>query len=1182
MPDDNEKPSLLKCDPCGKFTEHEMHLGWTFSDQEFYKCFECYNCGDCERQTFYCVACQSNMLWKSIRKHINTKCHADNRVAWDERQLRHPPVAAVLLPAAPTAADEQLNDCFDCCMGDDDDDEADDDHGADSSVPVEVASSYDDGASAGSADVSAGSDGANGNNKQDWLLKLGKTMELGREPLSLDDLVQNAGFHGSSSSPGYYWEEHKKPGQGMKHLVARAYSIADVEDITDGEAAFTLTLCTLLLKLTEEERELLGSCMQYAYNANVPDKNVFVKTRCPLTSHDFDDYYVKKSTAVIPNLPHPVTEETQDGTHAYTHLTDVIANMLAASTPVENFQHEARAHSGIHPPPADCDQHALPTVSSTPAALDLYNQLASDGENERQGDDFVLYLWYKEWRDDFDPFNTKKSRNQVWAYTHTICPPSTERSGRNTYYMALSRKGDDHSEVERILAQELKTLSTKGMTAYHGGLRKIIKVKVGKLLNCVDRPEKTSLFRLGEHGGDWSAAFGYAAKVDGFCKDNHLPSCEDCRKARLNHLLLLQNSPEGGENGGHNAQCARCSDWDLMKMTSFALKKHWPTTYDKSATAPNPPAGREIKDEPNADGKIPLSTVQYSINWCKQVVDFAHHNAKTKHRPNGGRKRPFWVKAQLKEYMRTCGFSESKLITAVYESAKNEDPKFAYPPTWFPDDALIRTHYAPMHTLMLGHVKLWCRLLTNWMKKYEILATFGKQANMLLKEIQALRCRKYADAQPFSTSTWGTGIWVSENYSSWARMQKFFVVLLPAIHDKVRRVRQNSAIKREFKIVMRFVMSSHAALARIMSPKRHVHDMDAAIKLYLDSLFEMDRISTDEDRLGQDDEVNPLVIGDDGRREATTSNAATRDEEEESQPQEANPRQNKRQRQPESVAGTIDDVTDAPAGNKKGVFGNRAKTTFNNSISLGILGAAEAHNYFGPAIINWEGGWAGEKKIKDAKPLMGVQRNNAAWQSISLTRYLRLHQIGQLRGNVRSSKSRELEGALKVYKSEKEFREAFEKHLPLSAIVDSEDNIWAACRPLGDKDSRCTISLLKLAFQDEQGELVNDMCWCAPISYDQNNEKPKYYSRRALDESFVSEYVLLIPRLDEKGQIYRNSYYAVGSNWTERVRSGKFSVPEIKYNVFSDWCSVNDDEASTLVPINVMNVDGEGVDSVDV
>ena len=63
------------------------------------------------------------------------------------------------------------------------------------------------------------------------------------------------------------------------------------------------------------------------------------------------------------------------------------------------------------------------TLSTTPSAYKLYLDLKEDDD-----DQYVLYLWYKEWSDDFDPNNTKASRNQVWSNTFTICPPKGESS----------------------------------------------------------------------------------------------------------------------------------------------------------------------------------------------------------------------------------------------------------------------------------------------------------------------------------------------------------------------------------------------------------------------------------------------------------------------------------------------------------------------------------------------------------------------------------------------------------------------------------------------------------------------------------------------------------------------------------------------------------------------------------
>ena len=48
--------------------------------------------------------------------------------------------------------------------------------------------------------------------------------------------------------------------------------------------------------------------------------------------------------------------------------------------------------------------------------------------------------------------------------------------------MSLSCKGEDHSEIEMGFHNELSARSNEGKMFYHGGLKRIIKVEMGKLL----------------------------------------------------------------------------------------------------------------------------------------------------------------------------------------------------------------------------------------------------------------------------------------------------------------------------------------------------------------------------------------------------------------------------------------------------------------------------------------------------------------------------------------------------------------------------------------------------------------------------------------------------------------------------------------------------------------------------
>ena len=88
-----------------------------------------------------------------------------------------------------------------------------------------------------------------------------------------------------------------------------------------------------------------------------------------------------------------------------------------------------------------------------------------------------------------------------------------------------------------------------------------------------------------------------------------------------------------------------------------------------------------------------------------------------------------------------------------------------------------------MHMLFLGHVKSDMDMVSKWLGRYEILATFGKKANMYLQAVRNLRANLYFAAHPFSTSSWGIGVWVSENYLFWGRVMKFFLIL-PALNQQ--------------------------------------------------------------------------------------------------------------------------------------------------------------------------------------------------------------------------------------------------------------------------------------------------------------------------------------------------------------------------------------------------------------
>ena len=160
-----------------------------------------------------------------------------------------------------------------------------------------------------------------------------------------------------------------------------------------------------------------------------------------------------------------------------------------------------------------------------------------------------------------------------------------------------------------------------------------------------------------------------------------------------------------------------------------------------------------------------LHAIHLNVKWLQSALIFGHHNVKTK--PACARTNTrFWTKAILSAYLRSFSCT-GRLIDSVYISAKNGDSDPPFPAAWSNPLIFSKCHYAPMHMLFLGHVKSDIDMVSKWLGHYEILATFGKQANMYLHDVRSLRANHFFTAHPFSTSSWDTGVWVSENSLFW-------------------------------------------------------------------------------------------------------------------------------------------------------------------------------------------------------------------------------------------------------------------------------------------------------------------------------------------------------------------------------------------------------------------------------
>ena len=197
-------------------------------------------------------------------------------------------------------------------------------------------------------------------------------------------------------------------------------------------------------------------------------------------------------------------------------------------------------------------------------------------------------------------------------------------------------------------------------------------------------------------------------------------------------------------------------------------------------------------------------------------------------------------------------------------------------------------------------------MVSKWLGCYEILVTFGKQANIYLHAVRNLRANKYFAAHPFSTSSWGTGVWVSENYLFWGRVMKFFLIL-PALNQQ-RLIINNEKYIKEIRMIKRFVSATQACLCRIMSTERVVSHLQDIILLYLDAMVEIDGLLLNPRWMPEEEEFN----------------------------------NNENDDHPiEDLTATTNEQTTTTVRKKR-------QPNFVKSNSLGLLVAANSHSYHGP------------------------------------------------------------------------------------------------------------------------------------------------------------------------------------------------------------------------------------------
>ncbi|KAL7568035.1 hypothetical protein ACA910_004614 [Epithemia clementina (nom. ined.)] len=200
----------------------------------------------------------------------------------------------------------------------------------------------------------------------------------------------------------------------------------------------------------------------------------------PQSSNDMHKMFTKGENAFLENLPRPpvVTENN----HAYVHLGDCIADLLAHGTLVSSL-FDRKDSKDLYP------NSCRVSLEQLTKANEIHEDVLSQNYDVSYP---VLPLYCICWSDDCDPNGTNKNNcGSIWVKKVIILSPKSD-CWHNTYVLGVGHKADDHSVVESSYNDEIKEFSSPNSKRwfYYNQERTIVHVHVRTMVILAEHQNK--------------------------------------------------------------------------------------------------------------------------------------------------------------------------------------------------------------------------------------------------------------------------------------------------------------------------------------------------------------------------------------------------------------------------------------------------------------------------------------------------------------------------------------------------------------------------------------------------------------------------------------------------------------------------------------------------------------------
>ena len=820
-----------------------------------------------------------------------------------------------------------------------------------------------------------------------------------------------------------------------------------------------------------------------------PSKNQ-LRIFFPTNDADIRNRYVIGKRSIVNNLPRPNIEMFND--HSYTSIRQCIAHFLASGKiahPINLSQPNKKRY-----------------ITDSNAAVAIRKRGYAINNNVDKND--IMILLGLQWSDAFDPnSSTKSNRGAVWIKTVTFVSNTFHNNNlHDTFPIAIGLKSNNHDDIERRFVEELLELGSGINNSFYCSAKKrYITVHFEIIASLGDQPERREINYLIGGNGKFGAHYLFSADIDAI--RNVLSPCRSCTEKLQNNPKYLQEE----------FKCNSCLLWNhsqKRKMTEYDPPKDYP-----SELIPK-------------NGK--LQSVELSFDILNAVVEYAHD--KFEHGE--------WTEKELSSYLNSYGVnragclkviehchnkmslelyqddltdSESSLLTRDF---KKDPAKYCHwrgGPFWKSNLKLYQFVDVLMHLLFLGITKSTREIILKWISETKRINGYKKFANGIFRHIADMSL----DWCKLLVAKSG---WVSDNYIALARICKWFYYPIIMLQNREEYNEPTLPINSWYAKMCKDWLEAHG-----YSSDGNVKEMRNRIKDYKNDTSNPPKVV--ESLCCSTRDINHLI----GSLLAMISSIMRNEVTDESI--------NGVEREIKKFLTYLHIIQSNFRSNDNDKMNKKTKpywlARYNH---MSLLNIPSHLRHFGPMINLWEGSNQGEGYLRFVKPkLKNIHSKN--WQlnahceiinEISLEQVFENHvnnnysksRCCRFQNNINSRMSRPKKMYMK-YKSVNEILSAFRKNRPISAVRCDNQKFYAVVQSV-----KSTLNAIPIEFQ----HFKNISSLTMNFHQVEINLALTDSELQPFDESFISNYLLLLPELDKEGYINlqgNGSYYIIDSDWNE-------------------------------------------------